>query len=168
MLSDGNIGYWTNKSPANSSITLYCAEFLTDAKKHGFFVPTTFFDKVMGAVKSIANSSKTDDFRIMERAYAIYILTKNEIVTTSYLEKLEGDINKKNYSDTDYEGLYLAASYKMLKQDKKANSILSKIKRKRVFDSSWVIHNGLHYVATYIDVIASYFPERIGDICAST
>lgn len=164
MLSDGNIGYWTNKSKARSEITLYCAEFLTDAKKQGFFVPSSFFEKVMGAVKSIANSSKNSDFDVMERAYAIYVLTKNEIVTTSYLEKLEGDLNRKNYSETDYEGLYLAASYAMLKQDKKANQIVSKIKRKRTFDSSWIFHNGLHYVATYIDVIANYFPERISDI----
>ena len=164
MLSDGNIGYWTNKSSPMPEITLYCAEFLTDAKKHGFFVPQRFFDKVLGAVKSIANSSKDSGFDIMLRAHAIYILTNNEIVTTSYLEKLEGDLNRKNYSETDYEGLYLAASYAMLKQDKKANSILGKIKRKKIFDSSWMFHNGLHYVSTYIDVIARYFPERITDI----
>lgn len=167
MLSDGNIGYWTNKSSARPEITLYCAEFLTDARKHGFFVPSSFFDKVMGAVKTIANSSKDGELDIMQRAHAIYILTNNEIVTTSYLEKLEGDLNRKNYSETDYEGLYLAASYAMLKQDKKANSILAKIKRKKIFDSSWLFHNGLHYVATYIDVISSYFPSRITDIKAN-
>ncbi len=164
MLSDGNIGYWTNKSSPMSEITLYCAEFLTDAKLQGFFVPSSFFDKVMGAVKQIASSSKNSDFDIMQRCYAIYILTKNEIVTTAYLEKLEDELNKKNYSETDYEGLYLAASYKMLKQDKKASSILSKIKRKRFFDSSWIFHNGLHYVSTYIEIISTYFPERLGEI----
>ena len=164
MLSDGNIGYWTNKSKAQSEITLYCAEFLTDAKKHGFFVPQTFFNKVMDAVKAIANSSKDGSFSVYLRSYAIYVLTKNEIVTTNYIEKLEGDLNRKNYTATDYEGLYLAASYALLRQDKKANAILGKINRKKTFDSSWLFHNGLHYVSTYIDIIASYFPERLSDI----
>ncbi|WP_407427172.1 alpha-2-macroglobulin [Treponema sp.] len=167
MLSDGNIGYWTNKSKAQSEITLYCAEFLTDAKKHGFFVPQTFFNRVMEAVKSIADSSKDDSFSILQRSYAIYILTKNEIVTTNYIEKLEGDLNRRNYTATEYEGLYLAASYAMLKQDKKANAILGKINRKKTFDSSWIFHNGLHYVSTYIEIIACYFPERISDIKAN-
>ncbi|MBQ4379317.1 MAG: hypothetical protein II821_09000 [Treponema sp.] len=164
QLSNGHIGYWTNKSSPSNFITLYCAEFLTDAKKHGFFVPSSFFDKVMGTVKRIAGASDDSETSIMSRAHAIYILTKNEIVTTSYLEKLEGDLTRKNYSELDYAGLYLAASYKMLKQEKQANSILSKIKRKRFFDSSWLFHNGLHYVSTYIDVISTYFPERLGEI----
>lgn len=164
MLSDGNIGYWTNMSKPDDFITLYVAEFLTDAKKHGFEVPSSFFEKVMGAVKGIANMSASSDYHIQIRAQAIYILTCNEIVTTSYLESLESDISRRNYSDTDYEGLYLAASYAMLKQDKKANAIVSKIKRKRIFDSSWMFHNGLHYVSTYIDIISRFFPERITDI----
>ena len=164
MLGDGNIGYWTNKSSPMSEITLYCAEFLTDARKRGFFVPSAFFDKVMGAVRTIANSSKDSEFDIRQRARAIYVLTKNEIVTTSYIEKLEGDLSRKNYSETGYEGLYLAASYAMLRQDKKAGQILSKIKRKMFFDSSWLFHNGLHYAATYIDIVASYFPERMSEL----
>ncbi|MCR4743371.1 MAG: alpha-2-macroglobulin family protein [Treponema sp.] len=164
MKYDGNIGYWTSKSPTDSFITLYCAEFLTDARNKDFYVPSEFYNKVMKAVKVIANSSNDDEYGIYLRAYAIYVLTKDGIVTTSYLENLESDLSYRNYSPTDYSGLYLAASYAMLKQDKEANRILQKIKNSRIFDSSWAYHNGLHYISTYIDVIASYFPERVSDI----
>lgn len=164
MKSDGNIGYWTNKSSNDPFITLYVAEFLTDARNNGYYVSSEFFNNVMGAVKSYANEDSATEYGIYLRAYAIYVLTKSEIVTTSYIEKLEDSLTKKNFTPTDYEGLYLAASYAMLKQDKKANEILAKINRKRTFDSSWVYQNELQYLATYIDIIASYFPARIKDI----
>ena len=164
MKSDGNIGYWTSKSPQDSAITLYCADFLTDAQKKDFYVPSSMFTKVLSAVKSIANSYEDDSYSIYLRSYAIYILTKNEIITTNYIESLEDDITRKNYTPTDYEGLYLAASYKMMQQNKKAQNIMSKIKNKKTFDSSWFYHNNLHYISTYIQLISTYFPERIGEI----
>lgn len=167
MKSDGNIGYWTSKSPVNPFITLYCAEFLTDAQNNGFYVPVNMMNQVLSAVKGIAEKNDDSSSGIYHRSYAIYILTKNSIVTTSYIEKLEEDMNRKNFSATDYEGLYLAASYSMLKQDKKANAILQKVKNKKTFDSSWIFQNGLHYISTYIDIIASYFPSRISDIKAN-
>ncbi len=164
MKSNGNIGYWTSKSPEDYFITLYCAEFLTDAQNKGFYVPDALYSKIMKAVKSIANSYESDSYNIYLRAYAIYVLTKNEIITTKYIESLENDITRKNYTATDYEGLYLAASYQMMQQNKKAQDIMAKINVKKVFDSSWFYHNDLHYISTYIDMISTYFPERIGQI----
>lgn len=164
MKSDGNIGYWTNKSQTDPFITLYVAEFLTDARNNGFYVSSTFFNKVLGAVKGIANSSDDDEYSIYLRSFAIYVLTKGEVVTTSYIEKLESSINRKNFTPTGFDGLYLAASYAMMQETKKADSILGKIDKKKTHDSSWMYQNGLQYVATYIDVISTYFPSRIKDI----
>ncbi|MCR4791105.1 MAG: alpha-2-macroglobulin family protein, partial [Treponemataceae bacterium] len=167
MKSDGNVGYWTSKSEKNSIITLYCAEFLTDCKNKGYYVPDGMFKKIMGAVENYASSYDDSSMGMYERAYAIFILTKNHIVTTKYIESFESDRSAKNFDAGGYEGLYLAASYSMLKQDKQAYSILNKVKNEKLFDSSWIYHNGLHYVATYIDIIATYFPERIKDIKAN-
>lgn len=164
MKRDGNIGYWTNKSDTIPFITLYCADFLTDAKAHNFFVPSTLNDRILYAVQKYASSSDDDEYGMFIRSYAIYILTKNEFVTTSYIESLENDITRRNFTVSNFEGLYLAASYAMLKQDKKANEILAKCKRSMKFNSSWYFTNNLHYASTYIDVICRYFPARVNDI----
>lgn len=164
MKSDGTIGYWTTSSPTDYQVTLYVAEFITDARNHGYYIPNNFYNKLKQTVTNIANRGSYDNYDMYLRAYAIFILTKGEMVTTAYIEDFEDDITRKNYEATDYEGLYLAGSYAILKQNKKANSILAKIKREKTFDSSWNYNNSLHYVATYIDIIASYFPERIKDI----
>ena len=95
MKGDGNIGYWTNKSEKDAFITLYVAEFLTDARNNGYYVSSEFFNTVMDAVKNWANDTSDDEYSIFVRSYAIYVLTKGEIVTTSYIEKLENYSNRK-------------------------------------------------------------------------
>lgn len=161
---NGHVGYWTSASTNDNFITCYVAEFLTEAKAQGFYVPDSLFDKVIDRVSSIASGYESDAYNIYIRSYAIYILTKTGIVTTSYIEKLDSYINNGTYDASGYEGLYLAATYAMLKQDNKANKILAKIKFEKTFDSSWIYHNRLHYIATYIEVISRYFPKRISDI----
>lgn len=164
MKSNGHIGYWTNKSKENNFVSLYCADFLTDASKKGFFVSSSFFSKVLSMVEKIASGRGTTYSSFNDRAYAIYILTKNEKVTTSYIETLEQDIKNNKDASSEYPGLYLAASYAMMKQTDKGNKILSSIKRDMIFDSSWEFHNNLHYVSSYIDIISQYFPHRAKDI----
>ena len=165
MKSDGNIGYWTTKSDTDPAITLYVAEFLVDAKNKGFYISPTFLNKVLSAVTKLATVKyDLSEMDAYNTAYAIFILTKNETVTTTFIEEFENAITRKNFEATSYEGLYLAASYAMLKQDKQANNILKKIKTERFFDSSWLYHNGLHYVSTYIDLICTYFPSRLKEV----
>lgn len=164
MKSDGNVGYWTSNSRKDPFITFYCAEFLIDAQNKGYYVPSEMLNKIKNAIIKEIESAQNSSYDIYLRSYGIYILTKSEEVTTRFIEKLEKDISKNNYSYSDYEALYLAASYAMLKQDDKANDIMKKVNRKKVFDSSWIYHNGLHYIATYIDIIVNYFPQKIGNI----
>ncbi|MCR4580650.1 MAG: hypothetical protein K5681_09925, partial [Treponema sp.] len=165
--ADGNIGYWTNESESYPFITLYVAEFLTDARNKNFYIPASFYSDVINAVKKLATNKEDSSIGIYERAYAIYVLTKAEIITTSYIEKLENDINRKNFTPTDYEGLYLAASYAMLKQNKKADAILAKVKRKiDKFDYDSIYNCSLTYIANYIYIISEYFPERLKTIDA--
>ena len=166
QLSNGGIGFWTSASQEDQFISLYCAEFLMDAKNAGYYVSSTFFDSLMSSLYTIATSSETDEYSIYLRSYAIYLLTKNENVTTSLIESLELDKTRSNFSSHDYETLYLAASYKMLKQDKKADELIAKAVPSRNFDSSWIYHCGLHYVSTYVDIVSNYFPETMKSVKA--
>jgi methyl-accepting chemotaxis protein len=50
------------------------------------------FNKVLSAVKSIANSTEDDSYSIYLRSYAIYILTKNEIITTNSTKENPHDV----------------------------------------------------------------------------
>lgn len=166
LKTNGHVGYWTSASEDSNFITCYVAEFLTEAKAQGFYVPDSLFDKVIDRVSSIASGYESNAYNIYLRSYAIYILTKSGIVTTSYIEKLDSYLNNGDYTTLDYEGLYLAASYAMLKQDAKAEKILSKINASKKFDTSWIYHNELHYIATYIELVSKYFPKHVKDIKA--
>ncbi len=160
--SNGHIGYWTDKSPVDRFITLYVAEFLTDARKQGYTVPDSFYESVLDAVREVANERDDDLYNgIYLRSYATYILTKNEIITTNLIESIVNDAKDRKGSVDGYAGLYLAASYKMMKVDKEANAMLSKVNRTMFWSDSYRYHNSLQYASLYVTIVADYFPEKI-------
>ncbi len=160
--SNNQIGYWTDKSSDDYFITLYVAEFLTDCQRYGYAVPAGFFESVIDAVRDIANSREDDMYNgIYFRSYATYILTKNDIITTNLIENIVSDAAKTKGSLDGYAGLYLAASYKMLKVDKEADRLLSKVNRTMFWSDSYKYHNSLQYSSLYVTIIAEYFPDKI-------
>ena len=167
LTANGGIGFWTSASRDDDFITLYCTDFLMEAKQNDYYVSSSFFDTLMNTVEKIASKSSTDEYSIYLRSYAIYLLTKNENVKTSLLEKIEEDVSKEKLKISDYDALYLAASYKMLKLDKKANEMIEKASISKKFDSSWAFHTNLHYISTYADITCSYFPEKLKTVNAA-
>lgn len=163
---NGHIGYWTDSSTENEFITLYVAEFITDARANGFNISSSFYEKTLGAVRDIAYGSfstvgKNTEDGIYNRAYAAYILTKNDITTTTILEGIVKDASAAKVKVDGYTGLYLAACYKMLMVDKQADEMLNKVNRKITFSKSSIYHNSLEFSSLYVTIVSKYFPDRI-------
>ncbi|MGP1588021.1 MAG: alpha-2-macroglobulin family protein [Treponemataceae bacterium] len=154
---DGNIGYWTYKSEKNELLTAYIGEFLTHAKSCAYPVPTGFMNSTLKALRENAQTSEN----YYARAYSIYVLTLNEEITTSYIEKLQEDM-KKNHKDSDYTKIYLAASYSLMKQKEKAekliNSVVPKINPK---DDDWCFINNLSIISAYLEIKSKYFSSSL-------
>jgi len=163
--NDDTIGLWTSLSKSDPLITVYCAQFLTEAKAKGYYVPSAFMDKVLGALEKIAQSDVKTMYGLTNRAYAIYVLTLNEKITTKLLESLKKDIASgyKN-AETGYPGLFMAGSYAMLQQEFEASVLLGKIKRKFSTDDSYLYLDALSYQSLYLTMIARHFPKRMRDV----
>lgn len=163
---NGHIGYWTDVSKESEFITLYAAEFITDARINGYNIPSSFYEKTLGAVRDIAYGSfstagKNTESGIYNRAYASFILTKNDITTTTILESIVKDAAAAKVKIDGFTGLYLAACYKMLMVDDQANDMLNKVNRKLTFNKNALYHNSLEYSSLYVNIVAKYFPDRI-------
>lgn len=164
LKQNGNIGMWTNKSIDNPYITIYCAQFLTEARNKGYYVPNNFFSSVLSALEDIAGGNKYSE-DIFERAYATYVLTMNEIITTKYIESILDKIKTMNYS-YDFPRMYLAASYKMLQKDKQAKEQMSLVKNN--FDKSQknMYNNSLNYASVYLSIMSKYFLDDLDKIAS--
>jgi len=167
MKENGTIGIWTSRSHDDPLITVYCAHYLTEAKNAGYYVPQALMEKILQACRSIASGSNTSYYSLSNRAYAIYILTLNEIVTTPLIESLKKDMSRSEYAETGLAGLYLAGSYALLQKSTDAAVILGKMKRIMDRDDSLRYVDELMYYSFYLNIISKHFPSRLRDISES-
>jgi uncharacterized protein YfaS (alpha-2-macroglobulin family) len=171
MKEDGNIGMWTSRSPVDPMVTIYAAHFLTEARNAGYYVAPGIMGKLLQALRTIAGSGSGGSaslYSLSNRSYAIYVLTQNEIVTTTQIESLKQDMGRNNReADTGFPGLYLAGSYALLKKDGDASALLGRIKRSLTKDDSFLYVDELMYQAMYLNILARHFPQRLRDLSES-
>ncbi|MDR2375161.1 MAG: alpha-2-macroglobulin family protein [Treponema sp.] len=168
MKEDGSIGMWTSRSRSDPMITVYACHFLTEARNAGYYVPQGFLNQLLSSLRNIASADTTSTYELSNRAYAIYVLTLNEIVTTPLLESLKRDIDRHNKeAETEMPGLYLAGTYALLQKSADATSLLNRIKRTLRRDASFRYVDSLLYQAVYLNILSRHFPQRLRDISES-
>ncbi|MBA2648711.1 MAG: alpha-2-macroglobulin [Legionella sp.] len=166
QMSNGGFSYWPGlgDNSWNSFSSVYAMHFLTLAKTQGFNVPDDLFYNGIGYLKELAgqNPKNLKDARI--QAYAIYVLTSNEIVTSNYLANLLLSLQQlpiKNW-EQDIMGAYIAASYKLLKSDDEANKLIGLYNYKNNNsgpDSEFFDKPAAN--AQYLYLVAKHFPSQI-------
>lgn len=163
--SSGGFAYWPQMqdNSLNQFATVYAMDFLTTAKARGYTVPDDLFAAGINYLKdfAITNPKDLNDARV--HAYAIYVLTRNEIVTTNYITNLQLYL-AQNYSgvwDKDITSVYLAAAYKLLKNDKSADLLIAgyQLNNKQQFNGEF--YDTLMSNAQYLTILARYFPEHM-------
>ena len=113
--ANGSFSYWPGVGAAGGDVlsSVYAMHFLLEAKLRNFTVPAGVYTTGISYLKEIAarDVSTLSDARI--NAYAIYLLTRNEIVTTNYLTNLQLTLNqhKEINWQSDITGAYMAATY---------------------------------------------------------
>jgi uncharacterized protein YfaS (alpha-2-macroglobulin family) len=168
MREDGGVGMWTSRSNSDPLITVYACHFLTEAWNAGYYVPQSLLNWLQGSLRDIASGDGVSAYSLANRAYAIYVLTLNEIVTTPLLETLKRDMDRHNKeAETEIPGLYLAGTYALLQKSADAASLLNRIKRTLRRDSSFRYIDSLLYQAVYLNILSRHFPQRLQDISES-
>lgn len=165
QMSSGGFNYWpeTGTSQSNDFASVYAMHFLTEAKSLGYNVPNDIFSAGIGFLKDLTTQdvSTLDQARL--HAYAIYILTRNEIVTTNYLTHLQLTLN--NMKDThwhqDITSAYLAATYQLLKSSNEAEKMIRYYSPQGQVSAATDFYNKDIANAQYLYLLAHHFPERL-------
>jgi uncharacterized protein YfaS (alpha-2-macroglobulin family) len=167
MKEDGSVGMWTSRSSADPMITVYACHFLTEARNAGYYVPQSLLNRLLASLRETA-SGGSSLYDLSNRAYAVYVLTLNEIVTTPFLESLKRDIDRYNKeAETELPGLYLAGTYALLQKNADASSLLGRIKRTLRRDDSLRYIDSLLYYGAYLNILSRHFPQRLQAISES-
>lgn len=154
--SDGRIDlYHGGNSP--DFLNLYIAQFLIKAKKKEFKVPGILYDRLMRYIETMAKSDS-----LVAASHAVYLLAQTER-QVSVMAKM---IAKEN-SSNDLVNLYLAASFKILEDDKNAAKHFDKVNDKfknfaKNLDLNYDYYSYSSLSRTYIEIVTTYFPEKAG------
>ena len=171
---DGSFNLWAgdntgrdNESDAYSAyLTAYVAQFLDIAKSANFDVPKAMNSRAIDYLRTFAGTHINDEFDAATHAFVIYILTKNGYITTGYIDAFEEYANEniKNWQ-SDLMGAYIATSYKLLKQDTKADNLMSKYRtsNRSRFENN-MFRNTVSDDAMYAYLNSRFFGDKSTDM----
>ena len=169
LMSSGGFSYWPGfgENTSNPFASVYAMHFLTEARTGGYDVSSELYHAGMGYLKDLAaeNVTSLDQARI--QAYAIYILTRNEMVTTNYLTNLMLYLNKdpKHLWQQDITSAYIASTYQLLKSYSDADKLIGYFKPQMQSDSDLTdFYNNNIADAQYLYLIAKHFPDRLAKV----
>jgi uncharacterized protein YfaS (alpha-2-macroglobulin family) len=162
--SSGGFSLWPDGSYVHDYATLYALHFFTDAKELGYLVPAEILQRGRKWLIDYAGGlpGSFEDAKL--KAYANYVLTRNNYITTSNLIRIEEYLvrNHKNWQES-ITASYLAACYAMLKDFDKAEKLISsykpETKGKFIFYSDF--DSSSQRNATYLYLCNKHFAQNL-------
>jgi alpha-2-macroglobulin len=167
---EGAYGLWAANTHVDDYVSVYAQHFLLDAKERGFSVPTEVTTLGQRYLQQLAGSEGATLAEERTRAYAIYLLTRQGVVTTGVAMSLERRVRARypNEWKEDVTGGFLAATYQLLRQETRANEIIdaTSFGKRRANDYAFY-DDGLTHDAILLYLTARHFPARLTDLRAS-
>ena len=166
---EGGFGLWTSTPQSERYVSVHAMNFLIEAKEHGQNLPGDMLEAGNRYLQQLAadeSDASLDGLR--ERAYAIYLLTRQGNVTTNNLAAVQKRLEERYAAQwrDDLVAGYLAASLKLLKQDKEADKLIAGPEKVLVRAQIENVYRFNRYYdplvrdAATLYLIAKHFPER--------
>jgi uncharacterized protein YfaS (alpha-2-macroglobulin family) len=165
----GGFGVWTATPDAEPFVSAYAMHFLLEAHDRGVTVPKDMLDAGDKYLHQLAADESLDSLdELRQRAYAVYLLTRQGNVTTNDLAAVQKRLQDAFPNDwkNDLAAAWLAASYQLLKQDKEANQLIAgpqKALERKLSKESYVYsyyYDPLTRDASVLYLLSKYFPDR--------
>ena len=163
---EGKFGIWAANSYTSDFITVYGMHFITECRNAGTYVAENLYVNAISALKQIAAEKRKSPNDLRIQAYAIYLLTRNEQITTNYIASLR-EILDEEYKgwEKDLTGAYLAASYQLMKQDSEANKIFRKMPEQSMEKIMvWHFYNPFIQNAQLLYLLSRHAPDELEDV----
>ena len=171
--ADGGFGLWAANPVVEPEVAVYAADYLLEAKDRGITVPADLLARTRAYLERVANGPASNLVELRTRAQAAYLITRMGVVTTASLagtvEQLE-QYHPKVWRN-DIVAAYIAASYKLLKQDRDADKLFAKVpwhaiaKPGHDYGTGYGIYYGtLNHDAQLLALMARHFPNYVKDV----
>ena len=177
--AEGAYGLWAANAIISEPASVWVQQFLVEAKDRGEEVPADMLQRGNAWLRNFASSEGGTLEADQTRAQAVYILTRQGIQTSSLAATIQKRLEQRDTKTwkNDLAAVYLAATYKMLQQDRLADSVLDDFrfglneeKRKAAAErndplggarnNEWGLYDDMQRDAAALYLLARHFPER--------
>jgi uncharacterized protein YfaS (alpha-2-macroglobulin family) len=167
--SEGGFGLWAATPDSEPFVSDYAMNFLLEARDRGTPVPQDMLDAGNKYLQQLASNDGMDSMdKLRQRAYAAYLLTRQGNVTTNALASIQKRLQEAYPNDwkNDLAAAWLAASYKLLKQDDEANRLMAGPEKALVRSQAnenfiyGYYYDPLVRDASVLYLLAKHFPDR--------
>jgi hypothetical protein len=166
----GAFGYWAPETGDSISfVSAYVMDFLSEAKASGFAPPPEMFMSGLRNLQKMVTREPGNFAEARTVAYAIYILTREGVITTNYILNLRDwlEKNEKDQWQNDVTGVYLAGALHLLHKDADADRLIGQYKMdRRTTRECNDFFQPLGTDSQYLAVLAHEFLARLRKISA--
>ncbi len=167
---DGSFGLWSANLQVEPFASVYAVHYLIEAKERGMPVPADMLNNANSWLEQTATGGSEGLAGARTRAYAIYLLTRQGTVTSGMIGALQQELDARYAKEwpQDLTAAYLAASYKLMKQDSLANKLLKRIPwrsgEQTVHDESGIYYDPLVHDAQLLYLTSRHFREGLSSV----
>ncbi len=148
QLSSGAFSYWPGELQKSDWATNYVGHFLIYAKKNGYYLPDSMYDKWIGYTeRTVRGTNLQSDYDISWKSYALYLLALAGKQNVSEMNYMYENYYASRMNDTSR--MYLAAAYKLIGQDAVAKNISSNINMNSIKTMYDNLYNRDRYYYSY-------------------
>jgi len=167
----GAFGYWAPEKGAEISfMSPYAMHFLIEAKAAGFAPPAEMFASGLRNLQVMVAKEPQDLDDARRIAYAIYLLSREGVVTTNYIINLRDYLDKNHGTEwkSDLTGVYLAGALHILKKEDEATKLIAAY-RIGQFDKKQLndFYQPLGADSQYVAILSREFPDRLKKLPAT-
>jgi uncharacterized protein YfaS (alpha-2-macroglobulin family) len=168
--SEGGFLFWATSPEAADFPSVYIMHFFTDAHALGLAVPRDMLGSGLDYLRKIAAREVRTVVDARLRAYAIYVLTRNGMVTTNYLTNLHEYLDRTHRDawQSDLTAAYMASSYELLKETGLGRQLIGQYEMGAGDEMTSDFDTRLGRDAQYLYLLARHFPDRLKDIDSTT
>ena len=129
--AEGGFGLWAASVEADEFASVYALHWLIDARERGEAIPNDLLQKALVWLQHYAASPVPDNGSarlagLRNRVYATYLLTRQGMVTTPIVASLRETLDARypNIWKSDVAAAYLAAVYRLHRQEREAAALI--------------------------------------------
>jgi uncharacterized protein YfaS (alpha-2-macroglobulin family) len=159
---DGSFRYWAGGVESFDFVSVYALHVLLEAAERGDAVPTDLMTAGKGYLTQLARRDGNSLSDERTSAYAIYLLARQGVVVSNEAAGLQRRLATR-YEKVwreDIVAAYLAAAYKLMKQDALANQSIARVSFGAHADvDRW--HEPMATDSMLLYLLSRHFPERL-------